>query len=73
MGTLTCDHSHPIYKHLVCGFFIKTVIIMSISINIHRPYICDPLGPYVSLVNNIIYPIPPYQLVLVNYLHQNID
>ena len=25
---------------------------MSISTNIHKPYVCDPLGPYISLVNN---------------------
>ena len=28
-------------------FFIKNLIIMSISRNIHIPYVCDPLGPYI--------------------------
>ena len=35
-------------------FFIKTLIIMSISTNIDKPYVCDPLGPYISLINNSI-------------------
>ena len=35
-------------------FFIKTLIIISISTNIHRPYVCDRLGLYISLVNNSI-------------------
>ena len=39
--------------------FIKTLIIMFISTNIHRPYVCDPLGPYISLVNNTIDQITP--------------
>ena len=30
---------------------------MSISIDIYRPYICDPIGLYILLVNNSIYPI----------------
>ena len=30
---------------------------MSRSINIHRPYVCDPLGSYIALVNNFIYQI----------------
>ena len=54
MGSLSCGRSPPIYRHVVCGFFIKTLIIMSISPNIHRPYVCDSLGPYISLVNNSI-------------------
>ena len=29
--------------------------------NAHRPYICDPLGPYNSILN------------LINYLYQHID
>ena len=60
MGTFSFDYSFPIYRHLVCKFFIKTLIIMSISTNIHRPFVCDPLGPYISLVNNSIDPIKPY-------------
>ena len=54
-------------------FFIKTLIIMSISTNIHRPYVCDPLGPYISLVNNSIDQITPYWSTLINYPHPHID
>ena len=60
MGTLSCGHSPPIYGHLVCEFFIKALITMSISTNIYRTYVCDPLGSYISLVNNSIGPITPY-------------
>ena len=41
---------------------------MSISTNIHKPYVCDPLGPYISLVNNSIDQITPYWSTLINYL-----
>ena len=54
-------------------FFIKFYIIMSKSTNIHRPYVCDPLGPYLSLVNNSIDQITTYWLTLINYPHQHID
>ena len=54
-------------------FFIKTLIIMSISINIHKPHVCDPLGPYISLVNNSIDQITPYWSTLINYPHPHID
>ena len=54
-------------------FFIKTLIIMSISTNIHRPYACDPLGPYISLVNNSMDQITPYWSTLINYPHSHID
>ena len=47
-------------------FFIKTLIVMSVSTNIHRTYVCDPLGPYISLVNNSIDLITPYWLILIN-------
>ena len=70
---MSCDDSRLIYKHWVCGFFIKPIIIIFISINIHRPYKCDPLGPYISLVNNFIDPITPYCSTLIYYLHQHID
>ena len=43
MGTLSCGRSPPISRHLVCGFFIKCLIIMFISTNIYRPYVYDPL------------------------------
>ena len=73
MGIFSCGRSFLIFRHLVCEFFIKTYIIMSISTNIHRPYVCDPLGPYISLVNNSIDQITPYWLTLINYQHQDID
>ena len=72
-GTFSCDRSPPIYRHLVLSLFIKTLIIMSISTNIHKPYVCDPLGPYISLVNNSIDPITPYWSILINYPHLYID
>ena len=53
MGTLSCGRSPPIYRHLVWGFFIKTLIIMYISTNIHKTYMSDPLGAYISLVNTL--------------------
>ena len=46
---------------------------MSISTNIHKPYVYDPLSLYISLVNNFIDQITPYWLTLINYLHQQID
>ena len=46
---------------------------MSISTNIHKPYVCDPLGPYVSIVNNSINQITPYWSTLINYPHSHID
>ena len=71
MGTSSCGRSPPIYRYLVCGFFIKTLIIMSISTN--RPSMCDPLGPYISLVNNNINQITTYWLTLINYPNPHID
>ena len=59
--------------NLVCQFFIKTLTIVSISTNIHRPYVCDPLGLYILLVNNYIEPITPYWSTLINYLYHHID
>ena len=43
-----------IYKHLVGEFFIRPLIVMSISTNIHRPSVCDSLELYISLVNKSI-------------------
>ena len=54
-------------------FFIKTLIIMFISTNVHKPYVCDPLGIYISLVNNSIDEITPYWSTLINYPHPHID
>ena len=58
MRTLSRGNSLPIYRHLVCIFFIKTLIIISISTNIHRPYVYDPLGSY--RVSNSIDQITSY-------------
>ena len=60
IGTFSRDCCPPIYRYLVCGFVIKTPIIMFTSTNIHRPYVCDPLGLYKSQVNNSIDLITPY-------------
>ena len=46
---------------------------MYISTNIHRPYVCNLLGPYISLVNHSIDQITPYWLTLINYSHQHVD
>ena len=67
MGTLNCGRSPPIYRHLVCKFFIKTLIIMSISNNIYKPYVCDPLGLYISLVDNSRGLITSYCSTLIYY------
>ena len=71
MDTLSCGRSPSIYRHLVYIFFIKTLIIIFISTNIHRPYVCDPLGPYISLVNNSIDPITPNWSTLDNYSYHH--
>ena len=44
---------------------------MSISTNIYRPYVCDPLGQYISLVKNYINQITPYWSTLI-IIHINI-
>ena len=54
MGTMRCGHSLIIYRHWVCKLFIKILIIISISINVHSLYVGDPLGLYISLVSNSI-------------------
>ena len=46
---------------------------MFISTNIHMPYMCDPLGLYISLVNYSIDQIIPYWSTIINYPHQQID
>ena len=61
------------YWHLICEFFIKTLIIMSNSTDIHRPYVCDPLDPHISLVNDLIDPTTPYCSTFIYYLYQRID
>ena len=73
IGTFSCGRSPPICRHLEWCLFIKTLIIISISTNIHRPYVCDPLGPYISLVNNSIDQITPYLSTLIKYPHPHID
>ena len=43
---------------------------MFISSNVHKPYICDPLGPYIALVKNFIDPITPYwSNLLITYIN----
>ena len=54
MGTLSYDCARPIYIHFVCEIFIKTFIIIFISIIVHRLYMCDILDLYISLVNKSI-------------------
>ena len=68
MGTLSYGHSPPIYMHLVYEFFIKALKILSISTNIDRPNVCDPLSPNILLVTNYIDPITSYWLTFINYL-----
>ena len=53
------------------NFFIKTLKIMFIFTNIHRPYVCNPLGLYISLVNNSLDPIKLYLSMLISYSHQH--
>ena len=55
------------------NFCIKTLIIMSIFTNIHKPYVCDPIYPYISQVDNPIDPITSYCLTFMNYLYQYIN
>ena len=57
IDTLRCNRSFLIYRDWVCEIFTKTRRITSLSINVYRPYVCDPLGLYISLVNNFIDPI----------------
>ena len=63
MGTLSCGYFPLIYKH--ANFLQKNLIIIFISTNVYRPYVYDPLGLYISLVNNFITPITPYWSILV--------
>ena len=41
--------------------------------NIYMPYVCDPLGSYISLLNNSVEQIAHYCSTLINYPHQHID
>ena len=50
----------PTYKNLVCQFFTKNLIIVSISSSIYVSYVCDLLGLYILLVNNSIDPKTTY-------------
>ena len=51
----------PLFKNIwYVNIFIKTLKIISISTNIYRPYVCDPLGPYISRVYYCIEKIIPY-------------
>ena len=73
MGNLSCGHFTLICRHLVCSFSYKNFIIISMSANIYRPYVCDILGLYIALSNYSIEPITPYWSTSINYLHQHID
>ena len=55
MDTLSFAHSLLIYNNLVCKIFIKILIIMSIPINAHRSYVCNPLGSFIVIFKNFIY------------------
>ena len=72
-STSSCGCSSLISIHLVCEFFIKILIIIIVLANIHRPYVCDHLVPYISLVNNSIDSITPYWLTIIIYSHIPID
>ena len=70
MGTLSYGHSLLIYRYLVNEFFIKTLIIITISTNIYIIYVCDPLDLYISLVNNSIDQITSYwSILLIIYIN----
>ena len=70
MVTLSCGRSPPIYRYFIYEFFIKILIIIFISTNIYTPYGCDPLGQYITLVNNSIDPITPFcQYLLIIYIN----
>ena len=73
MGIVSCGRSSPISRQLEYRFFIKNIVIMSISTNIHRPYVCVPLGSYISLVNKSIDQIISYRSTLIDYTPQHID
>ena len=72
MGTLSYDRSPPIYSHFIHRLFLKTLIIMSISTNIHIPHVCDLLGSYILLICNSIHLITPYSSTSISYLYQRI-
>ena len=72
MSTLSSGCSPPIYRHLVCKCFIKILIIMFIYTNIYKPYVCDPLGLSLLLVNNSIDLITPYWSSFIYCLYQDI-
>ena len=69
VGTLSCGHFLLIYRNLVYELFTMTLIIIYISTNIDRPYMCDHLGPYISLVYKSVDPMIPYWSIFINYLH----
>ena len=51
INTLRCGYFSFIYRHWVSEFLIKALTIMSISTNIYRPYVYDPLSLPISVVN----------------------
>ena len=58
---LSCDRFLLIYKYQVYKIITKTLIFIFVSINIYIPYIFDPLGPHISLVNNSV------DLIILNW------
>ena len=55
-------------RHWVCEHFMKTL--MSMSTNVHRPYVYDHVGLYISLVSNFIDLIISYwSTILIIYIN----
>ena len=72
MGTFSCCYCLPIFRHRVFKFFTKPLSVLSISTKyVQRPFVCDPLGPNIFLVNNSIDPII-YIVNLINHFYQHI-
>ena len=48
---------------------------MSISTDVHLPYVCGPLGPYISPVNDSINPITliglPYHIFFSDFFYDD--
>ena len=57
MGTLIFFCSLVIYRHYDCEVFTNILKVMTILINLYKPYVCDPLDPHIFLANNSMDPI----------------
>ena len=55
MDILSYSFSTLSYRHYMN--FLQNPPIIFISINVNKPYMCDPLGSYSWLVSNSIAPI----------------